>query len=39
MSNTINIINVEQLKEGIYFLYLLNIDTNISSTKKIIISR
>ena len=39
MSNTINVINVEYLKEGIYFLYLLNVDTNISSTKKIIISR
>jgi hypothetical protein len=33
------VINVERLKEGVYFLYLLNVDTNISSTKKIVISK
>ena len=39
MSNTINEINVERLDEGVYFLYLVDKDTNISSTKKIIINR
>ena len=39
MSNTINEINVERLSEGIYFLYLIDPDSNVSTTKKIIISR
>lgn len=39
MSNTINEINVERLSEGIYFLYLVDKNTNINSTKKVIINR
>jgi len=39
MSNTYNNINVERLAEGIYFLYLIDTDTNKNVTKKIIISR
>ena len=39
LSNTINEINVEHLNEGMYFLYLVDGDTNVSSTKKIIIKR
>ena len=39
MSNTLNEINVEHLSEGIFFLYLVDGDTNVSSTKKIIIKR
>jgi hypothetical protein len=39
ISNTINEINVEHLNEGMYFLYLVDGDTNVSSTKKIIIKR
>ncbi len=39
MLNTINEINVERLEEGIYFLYLVDPDSNTTSTKKIIISR
>ena len=39
ISNTMNEISVERLNEGIYFLLLVDGTTNISSTKKIIISR
>jgi len=39
LSNTINEINVESLDEGVYFLYLIDKDTNSDVTKKIIIER
>lgn len=38
MSNTMNTISVEGFTEGIYFLYLLDKDSNASITKKIVIS-
>ncbi len=39
LSNTINEINIENLEEGIYFLYLVDKDSNADITKKIIIER
>ena len=39
MHTTFNEINVERLNEGVYFLYLLDPDSNTDVTKKIIISR
>ncbi len=39
LSNTHNEINVERLNEGVYFLYLIDGNTNVSSTKKVIINR
>ncbi len=39
LSNTINEINIESLDEGIYFLYLVDKDSNSDITKKIIIER
>ncbi len=39
VSNTINEINIERLDEGVYFLYLVDTDSNSSITKKIIIDR
>ena len=39
LSNTINEINIERLNEGIYFLYLVDKESNADITKKIIISR
>ena len=37
--NTINEINIDTLEEGIYFLYLVDKDSNADITKKIIIER
>lgn len=39
LSNTINEININTLDEGIYFLYLVDKDSNADITKKIIIER
>ncbi len=39
LSNTMNTINVSNLAEGVYFLYLVDEDTNDSITKKIIINK
>src|SRR5690606_40143280 len=37
LSNTMNTIIVDNISEGIYFLYLVNQDNNDSMTKKIVI--
>jgi len=39
LSNTTNILNVEDFSEGIYFLHLIDEDSNSEITKKIIINR
>jgi len=39
MNNTFNEINVSQLEEGIYFLYLVDTESGMDVTKKIIINR
>ena len=39
LSNTINEINIDSLEEGIYFLYLIDKNSNADITKKIIIER
>jgi len=39
LSNTINEISIESLDEGVYFLYLIDTDTNSDITKRIIIDR
>jgi len=39
ISNTLNEINVEGLEEGVYFLYIVDADSNADITKKIIIER
>ncbi len=39
LSNTINEINIDALEEGVYFLYLVDKDSNADITKKIIIER
>ncbi len=39
LSNTYNNINVESLDKGIYILYLFDPDSNVSTTKKIVINR
>lgn len=39
LSNTMNEINVEKLKKGVYFLYLYDKESNADITKKIIIDR
>lgn len=39
LSNTMNQINVENLDEGIYFLYLVDKESNADITKKILIQR
>ena len=39
LSNTMNTINVTNLAEGVYFLHLMDEDSNDSMTKKIIINK
>lgn len=39
LSNTLNEINIERLDKGVYFLYLVDTDSNADITKKIIIER
>jgi len=39
LSNTFNVINVENFSEGIYFLHLIDEDSNADITKKILIDR
>jgi len=39
LSNTMNTLNIENLSEGVYFLYLQDENTNSQITKKVIINR